>query len=228
MAGDEKKYINFPICLLKGIFEDKSKCLKDILYFHLYNYALNDTTFDIKLYERFKRAADYFGFELFPIQKVYDKARELCYANTKEKQPFSSMTTDILRDFLYNDKSRDELVEMLGYLAIRSIVGERVYRRSTYDFIFSRMAGNSSLSTDIGDILNKYNTRRKRENLKIALNLHWGVSLYSDNHLKGVYVSSVLSLEKLVQEITKIVTKKKDEKKRYDKIVKNAKKSTYT
>lgn len=111
----------------------------------------------------------------------------------KEKEPFVSVKIDLLFSFFKKDKEDYEKIQLVAYLAIRSIIGEKDYVKTNMRHILSRMMGFSSIK-DIpeklenfkNDFFEKYLNRYHSVKLINDLQLNWNLIVYS-YHTRGMY-----------------------------------------
>jgi hypothetical protein len=126
-----------------------------------------------------------------------------------------------LFNFRDEDKSVFEIAQLLAYIAIRSIIGERKYTKTNKQHITARMFGYKSINEvkKISELHKKYSNRYHIDKTLKALELDWKVCIY-DNRTRGLYISisNKLPLQKLVEiaEQKKLSKREKDfnEKKR--------------
>lgn len=113
----------------------------------------------------------------------------------KEKEPFVSVKIDLLFSFFSKDKEDYEKIQLVAYLAIRSIIGKKEYVKTNMPYILCRMNGFSTkkeipedLKNHQKELFEKYSIRYHREKLITDLQLNWNIITYS-NHTRGMYVS---------------------------------------
>lgn len=96
--------------------------------------------------------------------------------------PYCSISLSVWLDYMDNEEYKDEFekVSLLGAMAIRSIVGPHTAKPIIWEYILSRMAGNSrkaEIST-LPDVIQGYDQtrhRKKKEKLIRELQDHWGI-----------------------------------------------------
>ena len=137
----------------------------------------------------------------------------------KQNEPILSVKIKLLLDFKNNYKSEDELLVLVGYLAIRSILGERQYVVTNKKHILSRMMGLASstfpsqtFDDNISAIYSRFIKRHHIDKLIKTLELDWYIATYARN-TRGMYISMVnkVPIEKLamIAEERKIKTRTK-------------------
>lgn len=149
----------------------------------------------------------------------------------KPKEPMVSCKLEILKNFYKEEKNEYEKIQLVAYLAIRSILGEQEYVKTNKSFILCRMIGyasvkemiQSELSNYVFQLFNKYNHRYHFEKLIIKLQLNWNLLSYS-NHNRCSYMA-IKSKEMTIEKLALIAEQGKDKTKILDlkQLKKNAK-----
>ncbi len=118
-------------------------------------------------------------------------------------EPMPMLSTNLLFDYLKNEKNEFEIAQLLAYMAIRSIIGKSQYGKTNKQHIVARMFGFSSikampseLTPAIKQLVCKYNLRYHIDKLLQQLELNWHVETYS-NYMRGLYVGIGISKEML-------------------------------
>lgn len=193
---NREKYFNFPIQLLSGFLIDSRQSLKDIAHYAIYKkYLEAEGTRDQKM----KIAFSFFDFNLKIAEEVLKKGEEL-YDSLPINSPKTGIRLSIYRDFFRNEKTEFEKICLLGFLALKSILGNKAYCKTANDFWLSRMDGKrekikykSELSPEIQKFANNYQTCK----IKNALQNNWGLKTYSF-FTRGFYVSFKIKKDKLI------------------------------
>jgi len=142
------RYINFPMSLLHGVFDDKQQTLSDILRYSVYQYS--------KKYEgsetnRMKNAIDYFNVAFYTdgqkntsdaLNNAIKDAKRVENSITK-KVSHVSLNLDIFWDFYKYEKSEFEIACFCAFCAIKSILGNKDYVKTNKQLVISRMFGKS-------------------------------------------------------------------------------------
>lgn len=96
--------------------------------------------------------------------------------------PYCSISLSVWLDYMDNEEYKDdfEKVSLLCAMAIRSIVGPHTAKPITWDYILSRMAGNSRKTEilTLPDVIQSYDQarhRKKKERLLREMQEHWGI-----------------------------------------------------
>ncbi|WP_128758317.1 hypothetical protein [Leeuwenhoekiella aequorea] len=148
--------------------------------------------------EAFVSSAKYFRIS-FGNVKTSIKNGEALYDSLGDGSPMVGIDVNMLFDYYKNHKSIFQKRCLLGYLAIRSILMDKAYCKTTNDNWFSRMDGKTSkmpkekLSKEIQDFHNEYQAKK----IKTELSLNWNLKTYS-KYTRGFYVSFKLDLDDLV------------------------------
>ena len=110
----------------------------------------------------------------------------------------------ILFHFRDNEKKENEVAQLLAYIAVRSIIGEKNYIKTNKQHIVARMFGFGSVKNikniKSEDLFNKYSKRHHIDKLLLALQLDWNICIYS-NRTRGLFLSlsKYFSLQKLIE-----------------------------
>lgn len=216
------KYFNFPVQLLAGFLKDKSKVLDNI-----FDYAISAKVLTLEGTEE-KRTNDslkYFGVT-HGDSKACLKNGLKWYNSLPTFSPMVGINKSVYFDYYKNHKDEFEIVCLLAFLAIKSIVQNKPYCKIDNNFLLSRMDGNAKtvsdyteLSPEVARYANEYQTKK----IKTELSNGWGLVTYS-RYTRGFYVSFTLSIEDLVFEAEKRrkSTKEKQSKEREKEAVKMA------
>lgn len=132
--------------------------------------------------------------------------------NLQPKEPIASANLDVLKSFL-NNKSKDEndKIQLIGFLAIKSIIGGKEFEKTNKKLILARMMGYSSYSDINSDELNetlsyifeRFYHRYHMDNLITMLELDWHLITYS-NKVRGIYLAiDKISLDDLALYVEK-------------------------
>ena len=147
--ADEAKYINFPISLLSGIFEKKTKTLSDILRYSLYVYSKKYKGSETN---RMKCAAEYFDVYFTSGDEEKNSNRSLCKAiedgkrvenSLDEKCPHVSLKLSMFWVIYKESHDEFEIACFCAFCAIKSILGHRDYVKTNKGLIAARMFGKT-------------------------------------------------------------------------------------
>ncbi|WP_162419231.1 hypothetical protein [Cyclobacterium roseum] len=237
----EDRYINFPIQLLKGFLKGVQGSRSDKKYLHVLQSAAYFAAYkqaskmELGDYgERMDSAVTYLGVDGdLGGEEAYLKGRRISdYVDQMSfgKRPaMTGMKVSVLQRYKYEHVSERQVVCLLGYLALKSIIGNKAYSKTTNQFWLSRMAGEikaieADILSDIAPEVSEMNTRRKLERLRNDLIDGWGLSYYG-KATRGFYVSFSMPLEDLIFQVEKKrkATKEKARKIRENEAIKKAK-----
>ncbi|MFP3592957.1 hypothetical protein [Chryseobacterium sp. SIMBA_038] len=197
---NKPEYFNFPVTLLDGFLTDSTKVLKNILYYALYHHSLKlEFGDDLEL---ITSSAEFFSVKLGNEHECL-KIGEKLYHDYKDS-PKCGLNIATFWDFYKNQKSEFEKVSLLGFLAIKSILGRKTYCKIDNKFWLSRMSGKAK-SMDISELdpnIQKYNSEYQTKKIKNELKQNWGLKTYS-RYTRGFYVSFQMSLEDLIYQAEK-------------------------
>ena len=208
-----ERYFNFPVQLLRGFLINPIRALNSIS-----NYAFYETYSKIETgskKERMKESAHYYGIGFGNFEEALQNGKEL-YDSIPPNSPKVGLRLSIYWDFYKNDKAEFEKVCLLGFLALKSILGQKPYCKTTNKFWLSRMDGNPKTIKDFSELspdIVKFSKDYQTDKIKKALRNEWGLITYS-RYCRGFYVSFKITLKQLIFEAEKrrISTKEKQYK----------------
>ncbi len=147
-------------------------------------------------YEVFERGKDIRKtFELFNTR--YDEGiKEVILSNgkrlldiTPRNQPRTGISVKTFWNYHDTNKTDDEKIYLLAYLALKSIAGYMgVYKLKSKELVYHRMAGQPNNSRPIPEKINAYNTRYKWTKIREMLESKWGV-VFSAAPTRGMIFS---------------------------------------
>lgn len=205
----DKIYFNFPISLLSGFLVNKKRVLDNI-----FNYAIYAHTLKLEYNSetaKAKAALSYFGVTTGDIHNTMRNGEQL-FDSIPDDNPKVGINKGMFFDYYKTHKSEFELVQLLAFLAIRSILKNKSYTCITNAFMLGRMDGSAcsvkdytELSPEIFKYANEYQTKK----IKRALSDGWKLITYS-KYMHGFYISFTLPLDELVLIAEKDRKKNKD------------------
>jgi len=180
----------------------KATCLSEAADFAIYAHAHDKLSIgDIQ--QRWNDSGNYFR-----ISSKNEDAFELGKSlyNRYKGTPMTGMSLKLYWDYYLNSDSKSEfdMVLLLSFLALKSIVGDKPYVKTDNKFWWNRMSGNAK-SSDLKFIdkaLKKYHKEYWAVKIKMKLEENWGLVTYA-RYTKGFYASSKMSLDDLVYEVEK-------------------------
>jgi hypothetical protein len=137
------------------------------------------------------------------IERILQVGKEI-ERITPDNEVMPMIGKHTLFHFRDNDKTENEIAQLLAYIAIRSIIGKKAYTKTNKPHIIARMFGYSSvkvlLDAESNELVKKYCTRHHYQKILLSLAIDWNVCIYS-NRTRGIYVSiaNSCSLEKLIE-----------------------------
>ncbi len=206
----EIRYLNAPINLLEGFLKNKKDCLENILYYGIYDYYIKDIECcDIDTYSIC--SSEFFGIQLRNVKRSYNIAKGLYEKYNSQKPAKFGLNLTIFWNYYKSDnKTEFELVCLLAFLAMKSIIQKKPYCRITNNYLLSRMAGYSKaydislLPSDLMKYSNEYQLKKIKRTLSLE---NWGLVSYG--YTRGFYISFQLSLEDLIYLVEKKKLKNK-------------------
>lgn len=208
-ANSDTKYFNIPVQLYSGFLLDKKTGLNNI-----FDYAIHAGTLDLNegtTEQKGKSASKFLGVTSGNLKKTLANGEQL-FDSIPKDSPKVGMNIAIWFDYYKNYKDEFEIVCLLAFLAIKSILKNKPHACITNAYLLARMDGKpcsvkdyTELSPEIFKYANEYQTKK----IKRALSDGWGLVTYSQ-YIHGFYVSFTLSLDELVLIAEKNRKKNKD------------------
>jgi hypothetical protein len=197
-------YYNFPIAIFRQVRTDKGaikhveKAINEAIDYALYEAyrklmppQANPNAYNAGVY---KELMQEMGFEDKNPEHGFNKMI-VAYRVNKKYSVIVGADKDLLFDFRDNlvYKTDFEIIQLLTFLAIRSIIGAGVgnmrVKHIPWHYVLSRMAGHekavSNLDT-LPEFISKYDSRRLHDKLIKALCDRWHMQYHGKNLGKGV------------------------------------------
>lgn len=207
----EDRYMNIPVNLLQGIIDDPFNACQKIIFFCIYQHA----------YERLKHGTLGNRIELagkfFQINTCYN-AYIMTHGNylykdwLVNKSPRGGVKVRVFYDIATNQKSEFDKIVFCALVGLKSIIQKDQFKKTSFDALFARMAGFSSVERAAGNIpenILKYKSRHYRSKIIQALEDNWHLA-YEADHTRGFYFSFKINHEALCMEIQKCKSRKKN------------------
>ena len=214
--GDDKKYLNIPVPMLKDLHINSKKFFDDVFDVGVY---LQSKTLEGSEEKRYKDAKHFLGVtQGCKPHNAISNAKEILN-RMPAKYPTTGIEKDMYFDYYKNYKDEFDIICLAAFFAIRSILGKKPYCKTNKDFIRARMFGYitaKELPTQLTLLQEKYKARRQMNNVLNELEINWHLKILC-NHNRGFYLSFDLSYDDLAliieknKQITKIqqITKAK-------------------
>lgn len=133
----------------------------------------------------------YLGKWHFNNEETWEEAVKIggrLYRENRGKAP-TGISRTVFWDYYHNDKSQWQIAELLGYLAIKSIVGKRPSRKVGEKLLKARMSGLHAIKDGAIDAsIEEFLTESRMRSLKVRLCLNWGMKK-SPTNARGFWVS---------------------------------------
>lgn len=191
----DKKYLNFPVPMLKELHTDRASFFHNVFAMGVYLYSSTLTGSDKK---RNKDALDYLGITMTNSDRRMVEAGNK-FRGMPPKCPIVGIDKDMLFDFYKNEKSDFDIICLAAFLGTRSIIGKKPYTKTNKAMIHARMFGYASpkdLPKKLDALQNKYKVRWHMDKVLQELEMNWYLRTIS-NHVRGMYVSFDLSIDEL-------------------------------
>lgn len=132
------EYMNFPITILQGAFNDIRGTVDSIMDYATYKHSLglefgNES-------QRMKESSDFFNIKFGNIERAMQKAKEI-HNSVKKGTPFASVRLKMLWDYYDNPKKEADIAYFCAFCAIKSILGDKGYTKTNKNLIIARMFG---------------------------------------------------------------------------------------
>lgn len=205
----KKRFLNFPISLLRGFPENHQSCFLDIFLYSVYGLVYSEDP-EIRQYDSledflFEWEIDY----LTTNEKIHNlfqsRGAELFNSFWGTKHVWTGIHIDTWRSYNHSKRTKPELMVILAHLALKSIIQKKTIQKNTSDnLILARMGGFDSLEgIEIPEFICQFMKKQSRTRTKLFqdLEIHFGFKRKEKS--RGVTYSYTLSLAELEFEIAK-------------------------
>lgn len=199
MKKNGEIYYNFPAELMRGFWKsetEKLRCLNEILNYCAYDIwckkgrrEIVNADFNQFIREELNVEPFYDNISKASFYRMTQELREKYDHNFFSGLLFFSISQTIFIEFHNKEKTAEERIELLAYLAVKSILGIRGFAKTNRFFLTSRMACNLKCENSLPDEILKYRKRYHFDKLKTILYCKFKVSIYTDKTIRGFYVS---------------------------------------
>jgi hypothetical protein len=223
----KKRFLNFPIALLRGFPENHKKCLEDILLYSVYGLVYSE-------HPKFRK---YDSLEDFLIeweidfiisdertQKIFQtKGAELFDSFCGTKHVWTGIHSKTWWGYYKEDREFDDLMLLLAFLAFKSIIQSKPWAKVTNEYLLTRMSGFDSMNENdkIPGLIKEFmGSERKRRRLFTELETNFSFNRKPGNQ-RGIICSMTLSPAEIEFEYQKsrflTKTRKLNDQKKKDK-----------
>ena len=143
---------------------------------------------------RLNQARIYLRVTLVSFDQTIESSKKLDMAYSENKI-FPMISFSHIWNYKDNPKSEYEIIQLLAFIAIKSIIGNRRCCKTNKQHILARMLGFASIKDipeqmDIRlvEVLKKYSHRHHMKKLLDDLILNWNVLVYS-HQMRGLYIA---------------------------------------
>jgi hypothetical protein len=199
----KKRFLNFPIALLRGFPEDHKKCLEDIICYSVYKLVYSEEA-------NFQDINDFrleYKYDLKEenVSVVISRGEILYNSFVGTKHPWTGIHIDTWIKYYAPKRNKPELMVLLAYLALKSIIQKKHIQRNTSDnLILARMSGFGSLEgNEVPEFISQYMKKKSRTRTRLFQDLEIHFGLRRKERSRGVTFSLTLSLEELEFEVAK-------------------------
>ena len=182
-----KIYLTFPIVIMTNYGLRIKDALNEVMEYCLYDKM-------IRYEENPSEAAIRMGITFHNIEKSIKKGKQL-YDTIDGKAVKTSISKDMIFDFYENSKTDFEIITLIAFAAIRTIIQKQSCVKITNEYLLGRMSGNNKKG-EIADFIKPYTSRYQLDKIKTELQLNCALKLFG-LRMRGYYVSFILSLNSL-------------------------------
>ena len=226
----EKRYLNVPVALLKGLVSNPRLNIQCSLAYCIYKSIAIDRIYgSIEEMEK-EYEIDIGGFDL--CEKSIGELGETLYDSLGEREKlYVGIHIDRMVMFSAYDSDEVERVVFVAYLALKSILQNQAYKSVSVEYLFSRMDGHSKKVSppEISPEIWKWSSRKRRKNIFDLLESHYMLIRPYEN-TRGIVFSFLSKRLKDGSKMTReklelsVQTKKRNYKM---KVIKEEKKKAY-
>lgn len=184
---------NFPISMLRGFMAETDSVLDSILDFNIWQ--------EYEKCEDIEVVKTRLGITISNKDKTLESGKRLSKKYRYDGYPWTGISHKLFWEFFREDRSDFDKAALLGFLAAKSLIGGKPYYKLTNQSVLQkRMAGYKEKDRcEIPKELKHFTTRWFFDRIKLELKENFGVVIYA-NHVRGMYISTSLSLEQLAVE----------------------------
>ncbi|MDP1843393.1 MAG: hypothetical protein Q8K64_08235 [Sediminibacterium sp.] len=203
---DQDDYLTFPIILLSDNNLDIKERLRNVICYCLYerylkipsNYNTDKAKREALIELNKKVTLNPVRIEHCNESKYFDIG-EVLFNSIPSSSVKTSIKKKIIWEFRFDNSKHSEcnVIELIAFAALRSIIQRQKYKKLTHDYLLSRMAGSNTVIDTLPDWLVKYRNRHHIDNLKKQLQLNWGLKIPTIKGIRGIYVSFECTLDSL-------------------------------
>lgn len=183
-------YIFFPLILLKDAINNINASIDNII-----NYCFYCNT---QIYHKYENEVRHsLDIDINKFNLCLEKGKFI-YESIPDTTVKVSIRKEVIWNYYNTDKTEYEIVLLIAFSALKSIIQRQTYKKITNKYLLSRMSFCNKTTNQIEDYLIKYNTRYYLDKIKKDLELHWHLKIYGEN-MRGFYVSFELNRKDLIK-----------------------------
>lgn len=188
-------------CFLNGKFDP----LLEIEYLKDYFSSMPGLEESCIEHYRLHQAKEFLNVSLVSFDLTIESFKKLDRAYSENKI-FPMISFSHIWNYLKHPKTEYEIIQLLAFTAIKSIIGNRRCCKTNKQHIVARMLGFASIKdipekmdSRLMEVFVKYSYRYHIDKLLHDLELNWNVQTYSSN-MRGLYIciESKMSLEDMI------------------------------
>ena len=164
-------------------------------------------------FHRLRNTAELFSITITNIDAAIAEYRKYCGEDAKHTR-WVSIKIGLLFEYLSQSKSEYQVMLLAAYMAVKAIIGNKPYARTTHSYILANMFGcmnEVELQTllvttgneTLAELHKKYSTRKMFDKLNQELQESGFVPEWLPNGKAGTFVSTKLSHKVFLREVKK-------------------------
>lgn len=202
MDSEGAIYFNNPISMIPAISKNYQKGLCDAVDYCIARMA--DRVIDedgCELKDAIEKAIKHYAITLGNPTQSYLTGSELIDKHDNRGLPLTGINKKVLFDYYNNTKTDRAVEQLVCFLAIKSILGNKPAVKTNKKLIAARMAGLLSFKdypTNPEGLMKKRTERYYMDELLNDMQVYWNVKIYS-HKLKGFYMSLKLDRKQMAE-----------------------------
>lgn len=208
----ENRFLDFPIAIMKGFLDNPDDCLVKIYYYAVYKMVYSEDA-EFESIDQFSTA-----FNSKPntvmLESIKKKGSEIYNSFAGTKHVWTGIHIDTFRRFYLKDRSEFDLICLLTFIALKSIIQkDKVKRNISNEFLMSRMAGfeKKAAIDQIPDKILEYMNNKSKKKKHVFNTLEESYKVARPEKSRGITFSLSLSRKDIELEIMKRNYIKSDE-----------------
>lgn len=201
---DKNRFLDFPITIIQGFLKNPDDCLIKIYCYAVYKMVYSEEA-KFNTIDQFSKA-----FNSSPNSALLDRIKkegdQIYNSFAGTKHVWTGIHIDTFRRFFQKERSEFDLVCLLTFIALKSIIQkDKVKRNISNEFLMSRMAGfETKVSLDqIPNKILEYMNNKSKKKKHVFNSLEESYKVTRPEKSRGITFSLSLSRKDLELEILK-------------------------